>query len=362
MPGRLDSHYQPTKLKIIPENGVLHSSSSSPSPSPRPSSNFSCQVDPAYPQQQHHHWQQPQHHQHHYHWQQPQHQHSNSVQNGLPIPVHSNELTSSAYYRPIPQTSLPSIYDRQSRTVDQYQRHPPAFHEWVEHRSGIDVSDSLETAFQSTLIRNHAKPVYPVMGSKAPRVASAACCARSEGAVAHQRRQFSVSLIDDIQAPHHHNSCLNPPMTQSAFALDEFGSETSRRFPLHGYNELGAVNAQPDWIPSPHIITTNKHHSRNAYCACCHGRKDQRVRTAFADDNIRNDAASIESQISSAAPHPYASKSMPRLRSKWKESRTRDPDKRSGGSNSVGYASQTLPIHPKRITKRLEYDNGESLR
>merc|ERR1712183_587254 len=106
----------------------------------------------------------------------------------------------------------------------------------------------------SSIVPNYGKPIYPVMGSKAPRMASNGCCAAFESS-AQQRQQFPVS---------------------------QYRVQSSRDF----------GTSEPVWIPSPHIITTNKHHSRNSYCACCHGRPNQNY--VLCNAYIKSDALTID--------------------------------------------------------------------
>ena len=146
---------------------------------------------------------------------------------------------------------------------------------------------------------------------------------------------------------------------------DFFGlGSITKRIPVQSSRDFGT--SEPVWIPSPHIITTNKHHSRNSYCACCHGRPNQNH--VLCNAYIKSDALTIDHATSpqhDASPS-YASKIMPRLRPKWKlgASSRCVSDERPGrleASVSVGYVSQTLPIRQKKISKHLEYGNGESL-
>ena len=158
-------------------------------------------------------------------------------------------------------------------------------------------------------------------------------------------------------------------MTRSAIELDAYGSmEAVGEFAPSNSFALASTVVDPFaardsvWIPSPHVITTNNHHSRYSYCACCHGKSS---RYYFREEKRTTDDRPFDSYSEGPPPLAYATQSMPRLRPKWKSPRTSYGNHFNGGksaeSNDNGYGSQTLPTNSKRLSKRKERQNGESL-
>ena len=199
MPGRLDTHSQPNKLKIIPENGVLLSISSPPFPSPGHPCDVSCQGDPAFSSVKH----------------LLQYKNFNALTEvhfkELPINLRSKG-TPSAAFRTLPHGAFALNSKRQSRLIDP--------HECIESNAGPIAREPQKAIAHSSIVPNYGKPICPVMGSKAPRMASNGCCAAFESS-AQQRQQFPVSQYRGDQDMH-----CNPP-TQSALMMDDFGSHTT---------------------------------------------------------------------------------------------------------------------------------------
>ena len=428
MPGKSEPVSQSPKLKIIPENGVLRSASSSPSPSPRISVNNNHNNNNHNNNLSHHHIHpsnQPQPQLTAIRQtktstgeQQQQQRRLNDYHNQSSSPSESIVLSGSRSVSQLARTSIRdhrtqrSSHHEQSADRDYHNHHNrhhhhPNYHNPTRRLKRNGRSDSTTFGIVSLPSAGHDflplpsiystnqqlafnKPSFPVMGSKTPRQPTICSSSSSRSSSSRLQRHASANFDEGYGGGgRSHFGVFDSPMTRSAIELDAFGSVSNDdyfRSTIHsrrGYEPH--YNASPQtapsrktiWIPSPHVITTDNHHSRHSFCACCHGVNAGSGRNDYVFGNDRggadnypfewrlDDAEASEFHDSSAPP--YAARSMPRMKPKWKRSpcasgvdgECNADDSSSAPDRGYGYSSQTLPLNPRRTSKNNAFQKGE---
>jgi hypothetical protein len=160
-----------------------------------------------------------------------------------------------------------------------------------------------------------------------------------------------------INTNHSDRVISDSPTSRSAFDLDVYGTANNVGFvsarSLSTFDDVISLKDSV-WVPSPHIIITNNHHSRYQYCSTCHGGPSIPPIPGHGPTSYVCDQPCTPM---SKPPH-YASQSMPRLRSKF-SIRSAQNKETTGKSDYTGcYSSQTLP-NGKHLSRLASNERGK---